>query len=183
MGAGRWRVGAGVYLMPPSPAAAPTMTNPPRPSRETAAALAARAQAITAEANDLLAGAMREAIDAAGGLSDVAVETARDVAQYLVRRGRMARDEAERLLAAAEDAAARRVAARRVAAGRVPPRPADAGPSTGSPRNTAARKAGAKRAATKPAAPGTAGAPTAEAAPAPSTRGATRKARKPPEPA
>lgn len=63
------------------------MTKPSRPSRDQVTALAERAAAITAAANDLLADAMREALDGAGGLSGVAAETARDVAQYMTRRG------------------------------------------------------------------------------------------------
>lgn len=85
---------------------------PPRPSRELVAALAARAQAITAEAHGLLAGAMRAAVDAPGGLSGVGAEAVGDVVQYLTHRGEMARDEADRLFGEAE--AAQRMSAARL---------------------------------------------------------------------
>jgi len=79
-----------------------------------AAALAARAQAITGEAAGKLTDAMRGLVFAAAGLTGFAVETARDVVGFLVRRGEMAKDEGERLLRDAEAAYARRVAAGRV---------------------------------------------------------------------
>ena len=51
-----------------------------------------------------MAGAMREVIGAAAGLSAFAIESARDLIHYMVRRGQMAQEEAEQLIAVAEGA-------------------------------------------------------------------------------
>lgn len=78
--------------------------------RDTAAELAARAHQISLEAGSKMAGAMRDLIHAAAGISGFVVETARDVTQFMVRRGQLAQDEAERLIREAEEAYAQRVA-------------------------------------------------------------------------
>jgi hypothetical protein len=78
--------------------------------RDTAAELAARAHAISLEAGSKMAGAMRDVIHAAAGISGFVVDSARDLLQFMVRRGQMAGDEADKLLREAEEAHARRVA-------------------------------------------------------------------------
>ncbi len=70
--------------------------------RDTAAELAARAHQISLEAGSKMSGAMRDLIHAAAGISGFVVETARDVVQFMVRRGQMAQDEAERLILASQ---------------------------------------------------------------------------------
>ncbi len=79
--------------------------------RDTAAELAAKAHQISLEAGSRMSGAMRDLIHAAAGLSGFVVETARDVVQFMVRRGQMAQDEAEKLIHEAEEAYRLRVAA------------------------------------------------------------------------
>ena len=101
------------------------MSKPPRPSPEHVAALAVRGQAIAARAHELMAGAMREALDATGGLPDVAPESRRDVVEYLTRRGRMTPDEAALLLGAAG-------AGSRAAVERAPAKAGAAAPPVGS---------------------------------------------------
>jgi len=113
------------------------------PKPAAVAKIAVRAQAIRAEAGSKFTGAMRELVYAAAGLTGFAVETARDVVQFLVRGGQMAQDEGERLLREAEAASKRRVAA-----GRVPQPPVASGAEVAAPAVPAkrVRKRTAKRA-------------------------------------
>ena len=87
--------------------------------RDTAAELAARAHQISLEAGSKMSGAMRDLIHAAAGISGFVVETARDVVQFMVRRGQMAQDEAERLIREAEEAYTHRLASGYVPGGSV----------------------------------------------------------------
>jgi hypothetical protein len=95
--------------------AAPTPP-PPRRSpghrgqdvRDTVAELAARAHEISLEAGSKMSGALRDVIGAAAGLTAFAVESARDLVQYMVRRGQMTQEEADKLIREAEEAAAKR---------------------------------------------------------------------------
>ena len=112
-----------------APAAAPA-SPPPRRSpghrgtdiRDTVAEMAARAQEISQEAGSRMAGAMRDVINAAAGLAGFSIDSARDLVQYMVRRGQMTAEEAEKLLKEAEEAQpARGTTAAGAAAG---PRPA-----------------------------------------------------------
>src|SRR5215207_6354569 len=97
----------------PAPAAPPA---PPRRSpghrgadmRDTVAEMAARAQEISQEAGSKMASAMKDVINAAAGLAGFAVESARDLVQFMVRRGQMTQEEADRLLREAEAAYAKR---------------------------------------------------------------------------
>ncbi|HZF68819.1 MAG TPA: hypothetical protein VEZ47_12330, partial [Gemmatirosa sp.] len=113
---------------PPTQAAPPAAPAPRRASasrgepRDAAAELAARAQQISHDAGSRMTGAMRDLIHAASGLSGFVVETARDVVQFMVRRGQMAADEAEVLMRDAEEAYRQRVAAGRVPTPPPPPR-------------------------------------------------------------
>jgi hypothetical protein len=78
--------------------------------RDTAAELAARAHAISLEAGSKMAGAMRDVIHAAAGISGFVADSARDLVNFMVRRGQMSADEAEKLIREAEEAHSRRVA-------------------------------------------------------------------------
>lgn len=96
-----------------APAAAAT---PPRRSpghrgqdvRDTVAEMAARAHEISLEAGSKMAAAMKDVINAAAGLTGFAVESARDLVQYMVRRGQMTQDEADKLIREAEEAHGKR---------------------------------------------------------------------------
>lgn len=80
------------------------------------AEMAERAQLISQEAGTKIAAAMKEVISAAAGIAGFAVESARDLVQYMVRRGQMTQDEADKLIKEAEDAHRRRSPERRSAA-------------------------------------------------------------------
>ena len=92
-----------------TPAAAPV---PPRRSpghrgadvRDTVAEMAAKAQEISQEAGSKMAAAMKDVINAAAGIAGFAVESARDLVQYMVRRGQMTQEEADKLIREAEAA-------------------------------------------------------------------------------
>jgi hypothetical protein len=66
--------------------------------------MAAKAHEISMEAGSKMAAAMKEVIGAAAGLSIFTLESARDLVQYMVRRGQMTQDEADRLIREAEEA-------------------------------------------------------------------------------
>jgi hypothetical protein len=72
--------------------------------RDTVAEMAAKAQEISMEAGSKMAAAMKEVIGAAAGLSAFAIESARDLVQYMVRRGQMTQEEADKLIREAEEA-------------------------------------------------------------------------------
>ena len=80
------------------------------------AEMAERAQLISQEAGTKIAAAMKEVIAAAAGIAGFAVESARDLVQYMVRRGQMTQDEADKLIREAEDAHRRRNPERKTAA-------------------------------------------------------------------
>lgn len=96
---------------------APTPPPPPRRGpghrgqdvRDTMAEMAAKAHEISLEAGSKMAATMREVIGAAAGLTAFAIESARDLVQYMVRRGQMTSDEADKLMREVEEAHAARV--------------------------------------------------------------------------
>lgn len=97
---------------PAQPAPAPT---PRRPSghrgadvRDTVAEMTARAQELSMEAGSKIASAMKDVINAAAGITGFAIESARDLVQYMIRRGQMTPDEGERLMREVEEAHGRR---------------------------------------------------------------------------
>jgi polyhydroxyalkanoate synthesis regulator phasin len=105
----------------PEPAAASSSTGNSTPAvpkrspghrgadvRDTVAEMAAKAQEISQEAGSKMAAAMRDVISAAAGMSSFAADSARDLVQYMVRRGQMTQEEAEKLIREAEEAAAKR---------------------------------------------------------------------------
>jgi histone H1/5 len=73
-------------------------------ARDAVAEMAARAQEISQEAGSRIGKAMKDIIGAAAGLAGFAVESARDLAQYMVRRGQMTQEEADKLIREAEEA-------------------------------------------------------------------------------
>lgn len=123
--------------------------------RDTVAEMAAKAHEISLEAGSKMAAAMKEVIGAAAGLTAFTIESARDLVQYMVRRGQMTQDEADKLVREAEDAWAKKNK------GKLPVKPAvKAEPAK------AAAKAPAKAAAKAPAKKAPAKAPAAKKAPA-----------------
>ena len=73
-------------------------------ARDAMAEMAERAQLISQEAGTKIAAAMKDVIGAAAGIAGFAVESARDLVQYMVRRGQITPDEADKLIKQAEDA-------------------------------------------------------------------------------
>jgi hypothetical protein len=72
--------------------------------RDTVAEMAAKAHEISMEAGSKMAAAMKDVINAAAGLTSFAIESSRDLVQYMVRRGQMTQEEADKLIREAEDA-------------------------------------------------------------------------------
>ncbi|MBM3885034.1 MAG: hypothetical protein FJ361_04215, partial [Gemmatimonadetes bacterium] len=90
--------------------------------RDTMAEMAAKAHEISLEAGSKMAAAMKDVIGAAAGLRAFSIESARDLVQYMVRRSQMAQDEADKLIAEAEEAWAKKNK------GKLPAKPAAAAP-------------------------------------------------------
>jgi polyhydroxyalkanoate synthesis regulator phasin len=76
--------------------------------RDTVAELAERAQLISQEAGSKVAASMKDVISAAAGIAGFAIESARDLVQYMVRRGQMTPEEGDKLIREAEAAHAKR---------------------------------------------------------------------------
>lgn len=82
-------------------------------ARDTVAELTEKAQIISREAGSKVAAAMKDVISAAAGIAGFAVESARDLTNFMVRRGQMTQDEADKLLREAESAHSKRPASER----------------------------------------------------------------------
>ena len=133
---------------PASPPGTPPGT-PPAPRRgpghrgqdlrDAVAEMTAKAHEISLEAGSKMSAAMREVIHAAAGISQFAAESARDLVQFLVRRGQMTPDEADKLIKEAEEHAAKHK------------RPEKAAPAPKAEKKAAAPKAPAHKAPAKPA--------------------------------
>ncbi|HUF65370.1 MAG TPA: hypothetical protein VMM17_05280 [Gemmatimonadaceae bacterium] len=140
---------------PPAPGA-PVTPPPPRRGpghrgqdiRDTVAEMAAKAQEISMEAGSKMAAAMKDVITAAAGLSSFAIESARDLVQYMVRRGQMTQDEADKLIREVEEAQSKRKGARPTAPAE---KSAPRAPATA--RAPAAKPAVARAAPARPARP------------------------------
>ena len=76
--------------------------------KDTVAEMAAKAHEISLEAGSKMAAAMKDVINAAAGLSGFVIESARDLVQYMVRRGQMTQDEADKLIREVELATPKR---------------------------------------------------------------------------
>ena len=95
-----------------TPVAPPVVAPPPKRSpghrgadvKDTVAEMTAKAHEISLEAGSKMAAAMKDVINAAAGLTGFVVESARDLVQYMVRRGQMTQEEADKLIRQAEDA-------------------------------------------------------------------------------
>ena len=98
------------------PAAAPAPRRGPghrADARDTVAELTEKAQIISREAGSKVAAAMKDVISAAAGIAGFAMESARDLTNFMVRRGQMTQDEADKLLREADAAHAKRPASER----------------------------------------------------------------------
>lgn len=82
-------------------------------ARDAIAELTERAQEISLEAGSKVSEAMKDVISAAAGIAGFAVESARDLIQYMVRRGQMTPEEGDKLLREAEIAHNKRPASER----------------------------------------------------------------------
>jgi polyhydroxyalkanoate synthesis regulator phasin len=80
------------------------MTQPPMQSDDQMTELTERARSISRDAGTKVTSAFREMISAGAGIAGFAVESAKDLVQYMVRRGQMTQDEADKLIKEAEAA-------------------------------------------------------------------------------
>src|SRR5438128_4313234 len=103
----------------PAPAVGAPLTPPPVPPKrspghrgadvkDTVAEMAAKAHEISLEAGSKMAAAMKDVIGAAAGLTGLVIESARDLLQYMVRRGQMTQEEADKLMREVEASHAKR---------------------------------------------------------------------------
>src|SRR5581483_2982484 len=91
----------------PSTEPAPAVRRPPghrADMRDTVAELTERAQLISQEAGGKIAAAMKDVISAGAGIAGFAIESARDLVQFMVRRGQMTAEEGAKLIREAEAA-------------------------------------------------------------------------------
>src|SRR5438067_5112924 len=102
-------------LTPPSVAATGPLIPPKRSPghrgadvKDTVAEMAAKAHEISLEAGSKMAAAMKDVIGAAAGLTGLVLESARDLLQYMVRRGQMTQEEADKLMREVEASHAKR---------------------------------------------------------------------------
>lgn len=143
-----------VATLPAAPVAAVDANGAPIPPKrspghrgadvkDTVAEMAAKAHEISLEAGSKMAAAMKEVVSAAAGLTGFAIESARDLVQYMVRRGQMTQDEADKLIREAEEFQSKRK-------GSAPPK---AAPVTASKSSSSVKAAPVKSApaAKKPA--------------------------------
>jgi polyhydroxyalkanoate synthesis regulator phasin len=89
------------------------MTQPPVQDDDAIAELTERARSISRDAGTKVTSAFREMISAGAGIAGFAVESAKDLVQYMVRRGQMTAEEAEKLIKEAEVAHLKRPKAER----------------------------------------------------------------------
>jgi polyhydroxyalkanoate synthesis regulator phasin len=101
---------------PPVAGAGTPPTIPPKRSpghrgadvKDTVAEMAAKAHEISLEAGSKMAAAMKDVVGAAAGLTGFVLESARDLLQYMVRRGQMTQEEADKLMREVEASHAKR---------------------------------------------------------------------------
>ena len=142
---------------------APTEGGPPTPPKrspghrgadvkDTVAEMAAKAHEISLEAGSKMAAAMKDVVNAAAGLSGFVIESARDLVQYMVRRGQMTQEEADKLIRQVEEHQPKRKAAPPAAPAKAAHAPAHAPSHAPShPPSHATPAAHAKPAAKSPA--------------------------------
>lgn len=163
----------GALAVPGAPAVPPRRSPGHRGQdvRDTVAEMTAKAQEISLEAGSKMAAAMKDVIGAAAGLTGFVAESARDLVQYMVRRGQMTQEEADKLIREVEDYQGRRKPAgssRAAAPAKSAARPAA--------KHAPAKKPAARKAAAKKAPARKAAAKKAPARKAPSRKPAARKA-------
>lgn len=71
--------------------------------KDTVAEMAAKAHEISLEAGSKMSAAMKDVVNAAAGLSGFVMESARDLVQFMVRRGQMTQEEADKLIRQVEE--------------------------------------------------------------------------------
>src|SRR5678810_1370728 len=122
--------------------------------KDTVAEMAAKAHEISLEAGSKMAAAMKDVINAAAGLTGFVIESARDLVQYMVRRGQMTQEEADKLIRQVEEHQPKRKAAPPPPPVKTPSAPAKAVSAHVSHAKPAHEKPAAKSAkpASKPAA-------------------------------
>lgn len=148
---------AGPNDISPEPGEAAPAPPPPKRSpghrgqdvRDTVAELAARAHEISLEAGSKMSGALRDVIGAAAGMTAFAVESARDLVNYMVRRGQMTQEEADKLIREAEEASSKRGKTPRPAPEAKAKAPAKKAPAASAKKAPAAKKPAPKKPAAK----------------------------------
>ncbi len=96
-------------VAPPAPDGTPPV--PPKRSpghrgadvKDTVAEMAAKAHEISLEAGSKMSAAMKDVVNAAAGLTGFVMESARDLVQFMVRRGQMTQEEADKLIRQVEE--------------------------------------------------------------------------------
>jgi polyhydroxyalkanoate synthesis regulator phasin len=152
--------------------------------RDTVAEMAQRAHEISLEAGSKMTGALRDVIHAAVGLSDFAIESARDLVQYMVRRGQMSSEDGDALLREAEAASGQKAKAPKPLAEKLARAVSDVPTSIPTPSaEPKAAKPVAKPAASKPAAKAAEKKPAAKAAERPAAKAPEKPAAKKATPA
>jgi polyhydroxyalkanoate synthesis regulator phasin len=123
--------------------------------------MAAKAHEISLEAGSKMAAAMKDVVNAAAGLSGFVIESARDLVQYMVRRGQMTQEEADKLIHQVEEHQPKRKPAADKQVDKHTTKPAHAASPVkthapakpaSAPKPAAAKKPAAKKPAPKPAA-------------------------------
>jgi hypothetical protein len=163
--------------VPGAPGAPGTPPIPPKRSpghrgadvKDTVAEMAAKAHEISLEAGSKMAAAMKDVINAAAGLTGFVIESARDLVQYMVRRGQMTQEEADKLIREVEAAMPKRK----------PGAAAHASPKSTSAHKPAHASAAKKPAVKKPAAKKPAAKKPVPKKPAPKKAAAKKPAGKP----
>ncbi len=162
--------------MTDKPTAKPEAAAPPPPRRhpghrgqdvrDAVAEMAAKAAEISMEAGSKMAAAMKDVINAAAGLTGFAIESARDVVQFMVRRGQMTQDEADKLLHGVEEAYNKKHKGAKPAVKAPEPAPKPAAPKPVAHKPVAHQPAAHKPVAHKPVAKAPAKKAAAKKAPA-----------------
>jgi hypothetical protein len=143
--------------------------------KDTVAEMAAKAHEISLEAGSKMAAAMKDVVNAAAGLSGFVIESARDLVQFMVRRGQMTQEEADKLIREVEEHQPKRKAA--------PPPPAPVKAASAPPKPVHAPVSHPKPAPAKPAAKAAKPAPKAAAKKAAPAKKAPAKKAAPKKPA
>lgn len=114
------------------------------------AQLAARANQLSQEAANRMATSMKDLISSAAGIAGFAIESARDLVQFMVRRGQLSSEEAEELMRDVEAAQPKRKPGKASASAEGSTKSAASSKAAAKPKASKA-KAGSKAAAKKKA--------------------------------